>query len=279
MEQKRDNDHLQKINTMQELDNLMNKLNTDSFSAVSVFDLNANQFLFRSKTHAEIVAEFGTAEDFFESLFANGNHKLRLQLKRKNGNNFRIDGNSFDVNFSKANEPQTLPVTAVQPQLQQTLQPQQNQAIFSNSFGLGTLDVMNLMVSKNDAARLFTENEVLKGENKELKEKYEKIREEQLLEKYNSNKESGLWGAVQGVLTNAPALMAAFKGGAIPVGLASPVPEPYTSEAKQQFATTLQHIDDNVVNVLDSINNGLHSSNEFSTELAELLKKYQLWEA
>lgn len=272
MEQKRVNHHLQKINQMQELENLMEKLNTDVYSAVSVFDLNTNRFLFRNKTHSEIVQEFETAEDFFEHLFENGNHNLRLTLKRKNGNNFKADGNSFDVNFSKNNQPQTFPVSEVQPQTQ----PQQKQDVFSNNFGLGALDVMNLMVSKSDAARLHTECEVLKAENKELKNKYETIREEQLLSKYNADKESGLWGALQGVINNAPALMATFKGNA-PVGLASPV-ESYTSEVKQHFAAVLTHLDDNVVNVLESINNGLQN-NEFSNELAELLKKYHLWEA
>jgi hypothetical protein len=256
---------------MQELENLMKKLNSDVYSALSVFDKSANRFLFRNKSHSEIIQEFGTAEDFFEDLFAKGHRNLTLTLKRKNGSTYKIDGQSFDVNFSASNEPQTLPVQQTQPQ------PQQKQDVFSNSFGLGTLDVMNLMVAKNDASRLFTENEVLKGENKELKSKYETIREEQLLSKYNADKESGLWGAIQGVITNAPALISTFKTGAS-VGLAAPV-ETFASETKQHFATTLQHIDDSVVNVLDSINNGLNSNQEFSSELAELLKKYQLWEA
>lgn len=257
---------------MQELENLMEKLNSDVYSAVSVFDKTTNRFVFRNKSHSEIIGEFGNSEDFFEDLFAKGHRHLTLTLKRKNGSTHKIDGQSFDVNFSASNTPEAIHV-----QQQQPSKPQQQQDIFSNSFGLGALDVMNLMVSKNDASRLHTECEVLKAENKELKTKYETIREEQLLSKYNADKESGLWGAVQGALANAPALISTFRGVA-PVGLASPV-EAFASEAKQHFATTLQHIDDSVVSVLDSINNGLNTNQEFSSELAELLKKYQLWEA
>ena len=42
---------------MQELDYLIEKLNTDQYPAVSVFDLDTNSFVFRNKTHAEITAE------------------------------------------------------------------------------------------------------------------------------------------------------------------------------------------------------------------------------
>jgi hypothetical protein len=256
---------------MQELDSLIEKLNTDSYSAVSVFDLDTNSFLSRNKSHAEIVQEYQSAEDFFESLFAKGHRRLSLSLKRKNGSSYKVDGKSFEVNFSKENEVATIPV-------QHTKAPQAQTDVFSNSFGLGTLDIMNLMVAKNDASRLFTEVETLKVENKEYKKKYEDIREEQLLSKYNADKESGLWGAVQGAVQNAPALLAAFKGVAPVAGLGSPM-ETYSSEAKQHFATALQSIDDSVVNVLDSINKGLNTNVEFSTELAQLLKKHQLWEA
>jgi hypothetical protein len=254
------------------LDNLIEKLNTDTYSAVSVLDLNTNLFLFRNKTHLEILAAHGSAEEFFESLFAKGHTRLSLSLKRKNGSSYKVDGTTFEVNFS---EPSPTPQVQVQ-RLPQVQAPQVD--VFSNSFGLGTLDIMNLMVAKNDASRLFTEAETLKAENKELKKKYEDIREEQLLSKYNTDKESGLWGAVQGAVQNAPALLAAFKGVAPVAGLAGAM-EQYSSDVKQHFATTLQNIDDTVVTVLDSINTGLNTNVEFSNELAQLLKKHQLWQA
>jgi hypothetical protein len=257
---------------MQQLDNLIEKLNTDTYSAVSVVDLDADLFLFRNKTHAEIIAEHGSAEEFFESIFAKGHRRLSLTLKRKNGSSYKTNGQPFEVNFSKANQDP-------QPQVQHLPEVKVPQVdMFSNSFGLGTLDIMNLMVAKNDASRLFTEVETLKAENKEYKKKYEDIREEQLLSKYNADKESGLWGAVQGAVQNAPALLAAFKGVSPAVGLAAPM-EQYSSEAKQHFAMALQSIDDTVVGVLESITNGLNTNTQFSSELAQLLKKHHLWEA
>jgi len=255
---------------MQELDHLIEKLNTDQYSAVSVFDLDTNSFVFRNKTHVEITADEGTAEQFFETLFANGHKRLSLSLKRKNGSTFKIDGQSFEVNFSKDNsEPMPAP--------QAPNVPQQPTDFFQNSYGLGTLDMINLFVAKGDAQRLLTENEVLKAENKEFKKQNEELKEERLASKYDINKSKGNQEMLLGAIQQLPALMSFVKG-TPPVGLGNAV-ESYTSPAKKHFATALQSIDDSVVNVLDSINNGLNSNVEFSNELAELLKKHHLWEA
>lgn len=254
---------------MQELDNLIEKLNTDKYSAVSVFDLKADRWIFRNKSHQEIKNDFESAEDFFEDIFAKGHRNLNLTLKRKNGSTYKIDGEPFDVNFSTQNKPQAVEV--------QQAKPVQTHDVFSNSFGLGTLDVMNLMVAKNDASRLHTENEFLKSENKEIKKKYEDIREEQLASKYDVNKSKGTQEMLMGAIQQLPTLISFVKG--VPaVGLSAPV-ETFESEVKQHFAMTLQHLDDTVVGVLNSINKGLNNNNEFSEELAQLLKKHHLWEA
>ncbi len=260
---------------MHELDELIDKLNSDQYAAVSVLDLDTNSFLFRNKTHAEIIEQYGTAEEFFESLFAKGHKRLNLNLKRKNGSTYKADGKGFTVNFSKEN--QETPVVA--PQEPRRAQSVQMPDVFSNSFGLGTLDVMNLMVAKNDATRLFTENEVLKAENKEQKKTIEELKEERLATKYSTDKSKGMQEMLMGAVQQLPTLVSFVKGTPMPMtGLAAAV-EAYSSPVKQSFADALQNIDDTVVNVLGSINNGLNSNVEFSNELATLLKKHQLWEA
>jgi hypothetical protein len=263
---------------MRELDLLMEKLNSDQYAGVSVVDLDTNAFLFRNKSHAEIMQEYQSAENFFESLFAKGHKTLELTPKRKNGSSYKVSGSSFKVNFSpdtQTVQPQTLP------QMQMPQMPQVQPPIFAepmqNSFGLGTLDIMNLMVSKNDATRLFTECEILKAENKEQKKLIEELKEERLETKYNSEKSSANQGMLMGALQQLPALAGMFKGGAA-AGLAGAV-EQFTTPAKKSFATTLQQLDDTVVSVLYNINTGLNTNNEFSVELAELLKKHNLWQA
>ncbi|MBA0884925.1 hypothetical protein [Flavobacterium undicola] len=257
---------------MRELDELIDKLNNDKYAAVSVLDLDTNSFLFRNKTHAEIIEEYGTAEEFFETLFAKGHKRLNLNLKRKNGSTYKTDGQGFTVNFS---------ADTLESQSQPQAQPKQVQIpdMFSNSFGLGTLDVMNLMVAKNDASRLFTENEVLKVENKEQKKLIEELKEERLAAKYSTDKSKGTQEMLMGAIQHLPTLISFAKGTPMPMtGLAAAV-EDYSSPVKQSFAEALQNIDDTVVTVLGSINNGLNSNVEFSNELATLLKKYKLWQA
>jgi hypothetical protein len=263
---------------MRELDLLMEKLNSDQYAGVSVVDLDRNTFLFRNKSHAEIMQEYQSAESFFESLFAKGHKTLELTPKRKNGSSYKVSGASFKVNFSpdtQMSQPQSLP------QIQTSQMPQVQQPIFAepmqNSFGLGTLDIMNLMVSKNDATRLHTENEILKAENKDQKKLIDELKEERLETKYNSEKSSANQGMLMGVFQQLPALAGMFKGGAA-AGLAGAVEE-FTTPAKKAFATTLQQLDDTVVSVLYNINTGLNTNNEFSVELAELLKKHNLWQA
>jgi hypothetical protein len=263
---------------MRELDLLIEKLNSDQYAGVSVFDLDSNTFLFRNKSHTEIIQEYQSAENFFESLFAKGHKRLELTPKRKNGSSYKISGESFKVNFSsdaQTVQPQTVP---------QMQMPQVQQPIFAepmqNSFGLGTLDIMNLMVSKNDATRLFTECELLKAENKEQKKLIEELKEERLETKYNTEKSSANTGMLMGALQHLPALAGMFNGGAgtAITGLAGAVEE-FTTPAKKNFATALQQLDDTVVSVLYNISTGLNTNNEFSIELAELLKKHKLWQA
>lgn len=261
---------------MLELDQLIEKLNTDVFAAVSVLDLDSQSFLFRNKTHFDIKEQFGTAEDFFESIFEKGSKRLQLNLKRKNGSVYKANGAGFEVTFSKDN--QEVQQSQNQNQMQPT-QPNNPNDVFSNSFGLGTLDVMNLLVSKNDAARLLSENTVLVSENKLLKESNERLKEDALATKYSDNKSKGNQEMLMGAIQNLPALINLVKGAPVPVAGLMAAAEAYSSPVKQSFANTLQSIDDTVVTVLDSINNALSTNVEFSGELAELLRKHKLWEA
>jgi hypothetical protein len=254
---------------MQELDTLIDKLNTDCYSAVSVLDLDTTVFVFRNKTHAEIIADYGSAEEFFETLFADGHKRLTLTLKRKNGSTYKADGKSFDVNFSKepqAVAPVTNPVTVHKAEM------------FPNSFGLGSLDMINLFVAKGDAQRLHTENEVLKASEKENKKLIEELKEERLASKYDTARSTGTQEMLLGAIQHLPTILATFNGAAPVAGLASPT-ENYSSPAKQQFAKALQNYDDATVNVLESISNGMNTNPDFTNELAELLQKYQLWQA
>ena len=90
---------------MEQLDDLMDKLNSDKFCAVTVYDRDTSKPIFRNVTHEQIKNDYGTAEEFFEKVFADGYKKLTLQEKRKNGANaFKMEGDTFDVSFGNTTE-------------------------------------------------------------------------------------------------------------------------------------------------------------------------------
>ena len=64
---------------MEQLDDLMDKLNSDKFCAVTVYDRDTSKPIFRNVTHEQIKNDYGTAEEFFEKVFADGYKKLTLQ--------------------------------------------------------------------------------------------------------------------------------------------------------------------------------------------------------
>lgn len=258
---------------MEKLDQLIEKLNNDTLSAVSVKDLDTRQKLFLTKTHFQIVEDHGTAEEFFNDLFAKGHKRLELTPRRKNGSVYKTVGQDFEISLS---DPQAV-APAVMPAVTQQLPapipavPMQEN-VFANSFGLGQLDMINLFVAKNDATRLQTENSILLSKVEAQQVVIDDFKEQRFNREGSKGNQEMLLGAIQSL----PQIMAMVKGTPA-VGLAQPVE--YSSPAKNNFAKALQNIDDNVLEVMQNINTGLNSSPEFSNELSQLLQKYKLWEA
>ena len=249
---------------MQELlDKLIAKLNTDEFCAVSVFDLETSQFIYRNKTHAQIQQEFESAENFFEEIFNTGKTKFSIQERRKNGSVFKAFGEPILTNnVVKESEP----MQNFEAPVQQPVSNPNFSQVGGFGLGLGTLDVMNLMVDSHEAKRLKNENETLKLENKRLEKENYEYKDEKLSSKYNQENKSMITGLIGEVMKNAPVLINMVKGGA-PTGLNAPAPvEPIT-----QFDPTTKQI-------LIQIGNTLATNEAFGNDLFELLKNYQLWE-
>lgn len=244
---------------MLDLDTIMDRLQDDENTAVTIFNQDTNTFLCRNKTHFEILQDSDSVQKFFEELFAEGNTRMIITLRVKSETGFITEGEPLKANLVDNTEKPT---------------PTTEHGSFTNSFGLGALDVMNLMVAKNDSNRLFTENEVLKSENKEHKKLIDELKEERLATKYSTDNTKGIHDMISGTIPHLPNMINALKGIST-TGLNSPA---YSSLAKENFATALHQIDDAIVTVLDSINKGLNTNTEFSNELATLLKKHNLWE-
>ena len=141
---------------MEQLDDLMDKLNSDKFCAVTVYDRDTSKPIFRNVTHEQIKNDYGTSEEFFEKVFAEGYKQITLQEKRKNGANaFKMEGEPFDVSFGNTTE--------VMPK--QTSKKKKKKK--SGLMGLGMTEIFDLKLQAYDRVELAKKLEESERENKE----------------------------------------------------------------------------------------------------------------
>ena len=162
---------------MEQLDDLMDKLASDKFCAVTVYDRTTSKPIFRNITHEQIKNDYGTSEEFFEKLYSDGFTKLTIQEKRKNGvNAFKLEGDPFDVTFGEIvsntsnsdNEPK------------QTAKKKKKKKKSAGLMGLGIADIFDLKLQARDRDELARKLEESEKYNRELKAKNEELTEEKL---------------------------------------------------------------------------------------------------
>ena len=261
---------------MEQLDDLMDKLNSDKFCAVTVYDRDTSKPIFRNVTHEQIKNDYGTAEEFFEKVFADGYKKLTLQEKRKNGvNAFKMEGDTFDVSFGNTTE--------VEPK--QTAKKKKKKKMKSGLMGLGMTEIFDLKMQAYDRGELARKLEESERENKELKAKNEALNEEKLQKRYTKESNDSLNNMLLGVVKQAPIILKGL-GFNVPVeatglGVASAddLENDTYSETKKSFLETIKTLDDDTIALLQVIYQKINEKSEnniFSQELFELLQKHQM---
>ena len=261
---------------MEQLDDLMDKLNSDKFCAVTVYDRGTSKPIFRNVTHEQIKNDYGTAEEFFEKVFAEGYKKLTLQEKRKNGANaFKIEGDTFDVSFGSTAE--------VQPK--QSAKKKKKKKMKSGLMGLGMTEIFDLKMQAYDRGELARKLVESQRENKELKAKNEELNEEKLQKRYTKESNDSLNNMLLGVVKQAPIILKGL-GFNIPIeanglGFASAdvIENDTYSEVKKSFLETIKSLDDDTIALLQVIYQKINEKSEnnvFSQELFELLQQNQM---
>jgi hypothetical protein len=262
---------------MEQLDDLMNKLNSDKFCAVTVYDRDTSKPIFRNVTYEQIKNENGNAEEFFEKVFADGYSKLTLQEKRKNGvNAFKVEGDPFDVTFGQKEKPKTNEVETAKKKKKKKK---------SGLMGLGIADIFDLKLQAQDRGELARKLEESERLNKELKTKNEELKEEKLLNKYTKESNESFNNMLLGVVKQAPLILKGF-GFNVPVeasglSMASPdelLDENY-SDAKKIFLDITKTLDEDTITLLSVIYQKINEKTEnniFSQELFGLLQKHQM---
>lgn len=267
---------------MEQLDDLMDKLISDKFCAVTVSDRTTSKPIFRNITHEQIKNEYGTSEEFFEKLYRDGFTKLTIQEKRKNGvNAFKIEGDPFDVTFgeiqtkSSNTEEETLP----------TSKKKKKKKKRAGLMGLGIADIFDLKLQARDRDELAKKLEESEKYNRELKAKNEELTEEKLQRKYTKESNDSLNNMLLGVVKQAPIILKGL-GFNVPVessGLAIASPEDLEdenySDTKKAFLDITRTLDDETITLLSVIYQKINEKSEnnfFSQELFGLLQKYQM---
>jgi hypothetical protein len=261
---------------MEQLDDLMDKLNSDKFCAVTVYDRGTSKPIFRNVTHEQIKNDYGTAEEFFEKVFAEGYKKLTLQEKRKNGANaFKIEGDTFDVSFGSTAE--------VQPK--QSAKKKKKKKMKSGLMGLGMTEIFDLKMQAYDRGELARKLEESQRENKELKSKNEELNEEKLQKRYTKESNDSLNNMLLGVVKQAPIILKGLgfnipiEANGLGVASADDIENDTYSEVKKSFLETIKSLDDDTISLLQVIYQKINEKSEnnvFSQELFELLQQNQM---
>ena len=267
---------------MEQLDDLMDKLASDKFCAVTVYDRTTSKPIFRNITHKQIKNDYGTSEEFFEKLYSDGFTKLTIQEKRKNGvNAFKLEGDPFDVTFGEI----VSNTSNSDNEAKQTAKKKKKKKKSAGLMGLGIADIFDLKLQARDRDELARKLEESEKYNRELKAKNEELTEEKLQRKYTKESNDSLNNMLLGVVKQAPIILKGL-GFNVPVensGLAMASPEDLedenSSDAKKAFMDIVRTLDDDTIALLSVIYQKINEKTEnnfFSQELFGLLQKHQM---
>lgn len=258
---------------MKQLESLIHKLNTDVYASVTVYDRDTKAYIHRNMLHEKIIEEYENAENLFEALYASGHTKLTLQPKRKNGNSFKVDGDSFDVNFGKQDK-----------KMEKSDTKKKNKKKKKDSFGLGASEIFDLKLGAYEKERFARENEVLTTKCEKLEAENKALIEEKLEKKYKVEKNEALNATIQGGLKSLPLIMKGL-GYNVPdaaLGLQANVTDledENLSGVKKGFIEIIKATDDDMVTLMQVIYNKINQNietNEFAIDLQELLQKHNM---
>ncbi|WP_130736733.1 hypothetical protein [Flavobacterium sp. J27] len=244
----------------QEFNILVNKLNTDPLTAVSIFDNDTFTQILKPTYGTDLKQQFGSIKEYFEKLNREGKRNLTVQEYRKNGTSKEKQGNAFPVTFSET--PQTSP------------QMQNNNTVGLNgNFGLGFSDIMNLNTNSVLKERLEVENDFLKKENKRLEESNKALERKILENEFSDTKASGNKELLkEAVNTFGPVLQMLMQNNSSSA-LNAPASQNLTPE-KQQFITLISNpnfSNENVIFLYEVIN-AINTKEDFYDQLEALLK-------
>ena len=263
---------------MMQLFDLINQLNTDKFCACNIYDNDTNVFIHRNITHLQILNKFETAEDFFENLKEKGHENLTIQPRRKNGNNFKDDGNEFKI--SSVVEAKKMEETKVD-RLPEKKKKKKKKSKSKDLLGLGMADIFDLKVQARERDNFEKQLDKVTKERDVIQEKYDVIKEEQLLTKYTVQKSDSFNNTLGAAIKQLPLIAQSFGYGANAPGLsgAENQDDQDLSEVQILMIDTVKLLDNDTLTILQSIANKFfdpENEADFFEDLRKVLETHKM---
>ena len=264
---------------MTKLELLINKLDNDKFSAVTITNNDTNLIIYRNKTSDTIITEFGNATRFFDDMLEKGYINLTVEPKRKNGNNFKPVDEVFTISpeveaITQVNAPQPTEDFS----LEKKKKKKKKKKDFFGLNGMLSSPVFDLATKAQNADNLLNENRSLKDENARLKEKNEELKIEQLEKRFTKENNDSRNALFLGAIQQAP-LLAGMFGVKIPqVGLNAP-DQTDLSEGQKKLVdlckTTNDFYTDSALAIFTRLSNKIEGDT-FEAEFIQLLNLHKL---
>lgn len=257
---------------MRQLENIITKLKSDPFYAVTITNQQNFRVIGTNLTGAKMGDLQGGVEEYFNSIYDSGVKIIGIEIKRKNGSTFKSMDEFVTITFQdETTAPTAQPFSPTQPE---TIIP--GLAAPGLHAGLNQMDVTYKFMDYN---RVISDNASLKADNKRLQDEVDRLRLADLENKFSESKANGtkemLTGLLPVLMQTLPALL-----GKAPVpdaaGLGTPVGMPQVSESKAMLIQQLMGQSDAVCDNLYVIFEAMTTNADFATELIQLLEKFQL---
>lgn len=280
------------------INNIIQKLKTDPFYAVSLYDERFTKAAIGVNLNAEkMIQSAGSVEEFFNQIFKRGIDKLGIQVRRQNGHQ-----RSGNANFKAIGEYQILELSTNENAVKTTATPQpvpapssvptapayeaapvhhavpMNQPIgLASPMGLSMPEIINLHVDRHERLRLEREIAELKPKYDSAIEKikdYERRERDWTDQKAKAESNADMFGKIMDNIHQVPALLSAVKGGSsVPTTPGLGLPNDLTQNQNELIQFVADSDPANAIWILEILQ--FSNSDAFVAELETLKQKYK----
>lgn len=263
---------------MNKLTNLMERLNTDKYQAVTIINRDTGEKICNNFLGSDIIGEFGSAEEFFQDLQEKNITNLQVISRKKNGSVFKTL-ETFNVETETEDEDDE-PI-----KIKKNKPKPKKKKKNKNVFGLGMPEIMDMKISAFEKERLSIENAKLLQENDTLKQKNTELERRELERQYKKEKNDSLNNLLSGIMQQAPVILKSVGLKVdVPVasaGLSNPSIEEITENltaVQRDFIGIVKGTDDNMLQILYTILNQITDGENgaFAQELDKILRQFNL---